>query len=110
MIRFLVVMILLVSVGSTGFPQRPNPSPESPNRSETSNRIDKLFEQWNKPDSAGCALGVIKDGKIIFERGYGMADLEHNLRFTRDSKKQINGFFISNFAGGVRHLQFQKVH
>ncbi|HWP55557.1 MAG TPA: hypothetical protein VN476_15625 [Pyrinomonadaceae bacterium] len=32
------------------------------------------------------------------------------LRFTRNSRKQITGFFISNFAGGVRHLQFQKVH
>ena len=30
------------------------------------------------------------------------------LKFTRDAKQQINGFFISNFAGGVRHLQFQK--
>jgi hypothetical protein len=30
------------------------------------------------------------------------------LRFTRDSKRHITGFFISNFAGGVRHLQFQK--
>ena len=30
------------------------------------------------------------------------------LRFTRDSGNKINGFLISNFAGGVRHLQFQK--
>jgi hypothetical protein len=30
------------------------------------------------------------------------------LRFTRDSKDRITGFLISNFAGGVRHLQFQK--
>src|SRR5262249_21081430 len=32
------------------------------------------------------------------------------LRFTRDSKKQITGFVVSNFAGGVRHLEFQKGH
>ena len=32
------------------------------------------------------------------------------LRFTRDSNKQITGFIINNFAGGVRHLQFQKGH
>jgi len=31
------------------------------------------------------------------------------LRFTRDSRKQIDGFFTSNFAGGVRHLQFHKL-
>src|SRR5215471_3646378 len=43
-----------------------------------SKRVDKIFEQWDKPSSAGCALGVIKDGKLIYEHGYGMADLEHN--------------------------------
>jgi CubicO group peptidase (beta-lactamase class C family) len=82
MIRLLAVMILIVTVGSSGFPQNPNASPDSPNRSETTVRIDKLFEPWNKPDSAGCALGVFKDGKVIFERGYGMADLEHNASIT----------------------------
>jgi hypothetical protein len=30
------------------------------------------------------------------------------VKFTRDSKRQINGFVINNFAGGVRHLQFSK--
>src|SRR5581483_3593478 len=32
------------------------------------------------------------------------------LRFTRDVKGQISGFAVSNFAGGVRHLRFQKGH
>ena len=30
------------------------------------------------------------------------------LKFTRDSKGQITGFAISNFAGGVRHLRFSR--
>jgi CubicO group peptidase (beta-lactamase class C family) len=82
MIRFFVVMMLTVTVAAAGFPQRPNASPDTQTTSETTDRIDKLFEHWNKPDSAGCALGVIRDGKIIFERGYGMADLEHNAPIT----------------------------
>jgi len=32
------------------------------------------------------------------------------LKFTRDSKSRINGFAISNFADGVRHLRFDKGH
>lgn len=40
---------------------------------------DKLFAQWDKPNSPGAVLAVIKDGKIIYQRGYGMADLEHNV-------------------------------
>jgi CubicO group peptidase (beta-lactamase class C family) len=41
--------------------------------------IDRLFAAWDKPDSPGCALGVLKDGAIAYARGYGMADLEHDV-------------------------------
>lgn len=38
--------------------------------------VDRLFSRWNREDSPGCALAVIKDGHIIHEKGYGMANLE----------------------------------
>jgi CubicO group peptidase (beta-lactamase class C family) len=40
----------------------------SPNQSNE--KVDKLFAQWDKPDSPGCALGVIKDGKFVYKRSY----------------------------------------
>jgi CubicO group peptidase (beta-lactamase class C family) len=43
----------------------------------TTARVDKLFSQWNRKDSPGCAVAVMRDGKIVHKRGYGMADLEH---------------------------------
>ncbi len=42
-------------------------------------RVDKVFEKWNRTDSPGCALSVMKDGRIIYKHGYGMADLDHNV-------------------------------
>lgn len=42
-------------------------------------RVDKIFSQWDKPDSPGCALAVMKDGQLIYKRGYGLANLEHNI-------------------------------
>jgi CubicO group peptidase (beta-lactamase class C family) len=42
-------------------------------------KVDELFAIWNKPDSPGCSLAVIKDGEIIYKRGYGMADLERSI-------------------------------
>jgi CubicO group peptidase (beta-lactamase class C family) len=42
-------------------------------------RADALFAQWDKPDSPGCALAVIKEGQIIYKRGYGMANLDHGI-------------------------------
>jgi CubicO group peptidase (beta-lactamase class C family) len=42
-------------------------------------RTDRLFAEWDKPDSPGCALAVIQDGEIVYKKGYGMADLERNV-------------------------------
>ncbi len=41
--------------------------------------VDKVFAPWDTRRSPGCALGVYKDGQIAYERGYGMADLEHDI-------------------------------
>jgi CubicO group peptidase (beta-lactamase class C family) len=41
--------------------------------------VDKVFAEWDSTVSPGCALSVIKDGKIIYKRGYGMADLDHDI-------------------------------
>jgi CubicO group peptidase (beta-lactamase class C family) len=47
-----------------------------------SKQVDKVFEKWDKPDSPGCALGVYKDGQIVYKRGYGMADLNDDVPIT----------------------------
>lgn len=41
--------------------------------------VDRLFSQWDKPDTPGCGLAIIKDGKMIYERGYGSANLEYGI-------------------------------
>ncbi|MFB3126207.1 MAG: serine hydrolase domain-containing protein, partial [Candidatus Acidiferrales bacterium] len=53
------------------------------------NRVDKVFAQWDKPGSPGCALGVIKGGELIYKRGYGMANLEHNIPISSTSVFRI---------------------
>ena len=52
---------------------------------EKNAKVDKLFAQWDKPDSPGCSLAVIENGKIVYERGYGLANLEHNIPITPDT-------------------------
>ncbi|MBW4624504.1 MAG: beta-lactamase family protein [Brasilonema octagenarum HA4186-MV1] len=49
------------------------------------NKVDELFSEWDKPDSPGFALAIIKDGETIYKRGYGMADLEHNVTISPNS-------------------------
>jgi len=50
--------------------------------SDVTRQVDKVFEKWDKPDSPGCALGVYKDGNIIYKHGYGMADLNDDVPIT----------------------------
>lgn len=45
-------------------------------------RVDQLFTEWDKPTSPGCALAVMREGHVIYERGYGMADLDHDVKIT----------------------------
>lgn len=52
---------------------------KDPQPDDVQARVDKLFANWDKPESPGCSLAVIKDGSIIYKRGYGAADLDHDV-------------------------------
>jgi CubicO group peptidase (beta-lactamase class C family) len=39
-------------------------------------RVDAVFRTFDRVDSPGCAVGVYRDGRILYARGYGMANLE----------------------------------
>jgi CubicO group peptidase (beta-lactamase class C family) len=52
-------------------------------------QVDELFSQWDKPDSPGCAIAIVQNGEMIYQRGYGMADLEHNIPIAPNSVFEI---------------------
>jgi CubicO group peptidase (beta-lactamase class C family) len=60
-------------------------SVNQPSEKPLTEKADQLFAPWSKPDSPGCALGVIKDGKIIYKRGYGMANLDYSIPISATS-------------------------
>lgn len=39
--------------------------------------VDAIVADVATTESSGCAVAVFRDGRIAYERGYGMADLEH---------------------------------
>lgn len=41
--------------------------------------VDPLFSQYDRPDTPGCAIGVVLDGHLVYTRGYGQACLEHGI-------------------------------
>lgn len=74
--------------------------PKKPNAGQRA-EIDAIFAEWDREDSPGCALGVVIDGNLAWARGYGMANLEHDIPITPDSifhiasiSKQFTAFSI----------------
>src|SRR5882762_732530 len=47
--------------------------------------VDEVFSDLTKPGSPGCALAVYRDGKIIYAKGYGLANIEENVAITPQS-------------------------
>ena len=39
--------------------------------------IDQVFSKWDKPDSPGCTVAILKDGNIVYAKGFGMANLDY---------------------------------
>jgi CubicO group peptidase (beta-lactamase class C family) len=42
-------------------------------------RVEGLFTKWNRPDSPGCAVGIVHRGQLIYSKGFGSANLEYGV-------------------------------
>jgi CubicO group peptidase (beta-lactamase class C family) len=45
-------------------------------------RVDALFSEWSHADGPGAAVAVLRDGEVVLERGYGSAQIEHQVPIT----------------------------
>lgn len=76
--------LLLLAIGVTLAPNAALAEQNAALRSRQE-QVDKVFAEWDTTVSPGCALSVMKDGKIIYKRGYGMADLDHDIPITTET-------------------------
>jgi CubicO group peptidase (beta-lactamase class C family) len=60
--------------------------------------IDQLLTPHDRTDAPGLAVGVIKEGEILYSKGWGMADLEHAIPISPDSVFDIASV-SKQFAG-----------
>lgn len=81
--------------------QAPAPRVESLAPDSIPARVDRIFARWDHVNSPGCALGVSRDGETVYQRGYGMSNLEHAIAITPPSifhvasiSKQFTAFSI----------------
>ncbi|MGH7461102.1 MAG: serine hydrolase domain-containing protein, partial [Longimicrobiales bacterium] len=50
-----------------------------PLAAQTPSQVDAIFARYDRKDSPGCALGVVRDGRLIYQKGYGSANLDYAL-------------------------------
>ncbi len=69
--------------------------------------VDEIFMDLTKAGSPGCALGVYRDGKMIYSKGYGLANLEENVPITPQSVFDIGSTSKQFTAASILLLEKQ---
>jgi CubicO group peptidase (beta-lactamase class C family) len=69
--------------------------------------VDEVFADLTKAGSPGCALGVYRDGKIVYAKGYGLANLEENAAITPQSVFDIGSTSKQFTAASILLLEKQ---
>jgi CubicO group peptidase (beta-lactamase class C family) len=95
-----ILFLMLLTAGASTLV----PSTEAQPRID-SVRIDALFSAWDAEDSPGVALAIAYDGQVLYERGYGMANLDHRIPVTPETvfmvasvSKQFTNWAIAHLA------------
>ncbi|MBX2875507.1 MAG: beta-lactamase family protein [Saprospiraceae bacterium] len=72
-----------------------------PQATTPNEQVDELFTPWDSDDTPGASVAVVKDGAIIYKKGYGMANLEYDIPNTPSTifhiasvSKQFTAFSI----------------
>ena len=72
-----------------------------------SKKVDSIFAEYDKTNSPGCALAILKDGKVIYERGYGMSNLEYNIAINPTSIFHIASISKQFTAAAIIRLSLE---
>ncbi len=54
-------------------------SKTDPSEKSMEKRVDAILELIVTPDQPGCAIAAFKNGNLVFAKGYGMANLDHEI-------------------------------
>ena len=78
---YLSLFVLLSSVSDAQVPD--------PDWTEAIQRTDEAFADLDSNVVPGCAVGVIHEGQYVLSKGYGMANLEHDIPIDASSVFRI---------------------
>jgi CubicO group peptidase (beta-lactamase class C family) len=97
--KVITAVLLLSSVAGLGY--------TAPSDEKSAAAVDEVFSDLTKPGSPGCALAVYRDGKIIYAKGYGLANIEENVVITPQSVFDIGSTSKQFTAASILLLEKQ---
>lgn len=72
-------------------------------------RVDQLFSAWDRPGSPGASVAIARDGRILYEAGYGEAQVEYavpieptTIFHVASVSKQFTAFAVAMLAAQGR--------
>jgi CubicO group peptidase (beta-lactamase class C family) len=78
--------IICLAIGPCAVSAAPAPAkPKSGAPVPADKKIDALFEEWSSTTTPGASVAVIRHGKLIFAKGYGVANLEYDIPIKPDT-------------------------
>lgn len=81
--RCLLLALIALGVAAGANAQTPRTgAPKSALDPAQRKAIDSVFHPYDKAGVPGCALGVFRNGRIAYGRGYGWADIERRVPIT----------------------------
>lgn len=78
-----------------------------PIASSPEKRSDQVFYPFTGDEVPGGAVGVIKDGKLIFSKAYGMANLTYDIKFDLNTPSNIGSVTKQFTATAILLLEQQ---
>lgn len=73
---------------------------------DTVRSIEKIFERY-KPSNPGTQVAISRNGKIIYSKAWGMADMEHNVPLTTVSPTEAGSVSKQFTAAAILLLEQQ---
>ena len=76
-----ILAILLTAPGPAAAPAA-GQAPGTGGTPSLESQVDALFARWNSLNTPGAAVAVIKDGIVVYRKGFGCAQLEYGIPIT----------------------------
>jgi CubicO group peptidase (beta-lactamase class C family) len=85
---------------------------------DTFQRVEELLRPYDGTHRPGFAVGVVMDGRLVYKKGFGMANLDHDVPntprtvfrivFERNDGGEITGFAVVVPGNRVAGVSFEK--